>query len=78
MNIYLIERDAFDFLICEYNAHVIVANDEVEVRKVAKRTDSNKETDWDKAKITLQGIYTGERKNPFIILSDFDNGLTGI
>lgn len=75
MNIYLIERDAFDFLSSAYNAHVIAANDEAEVRKVAKKTYSNNETDWDKAKITLQGIYTGEHKNPFIILSDFDAGL---
>ena len=78
MNIYLIEREYHIYMSGAYNAHVIAANDEAEVRKIAKKTYPDKETDWDKAKVTLQGIYTGEHKNPFIILSDFDNGLTGI
>jgi hypothetical protein len=78
MNTYLIERDKFDFLSSAYNAHLIAANNEEEVRKVAKKAYSMNATDWDQAKIVLLGIYTGENKTPFIILSDYNAGLTDI
>ena len=73
MKIYTIEHDEFNY--DAYLGHVIVANDKKEVREIAKKgsADEGKEV-WDKAKIIIEGEYTGKKKEPFTMLSDFRAG----
>ena len=73
MKIFLIEHDEFNY--DAYLGHVIVANDETEVRKLAKEgsADEGKEV-WDKATVTIEGEYTGTKTEPFKMLCDFRAG----
>lgn len=75
MNIYLIER--VDNVGYDENAgHIIVAFDEEQVLKMAKENIYcyEKPYVWDKAVIVKLGIYGGEQKKPFCVLSDFRAG----
>lgn len=58
-----------------YSDFVIVANDENEVREMAKRmaADEGKEP-WKTANITTEGEYIGDKKEPFCLLSSFHAG----
>ena len=70
MKIYLIshERYGSDHFI----AHVVVAHSKDKVRNIAKNCHANEGTEiWDNAKIIVCGNYTGKRKRPFILLSEF-------
>ena len=69
MNIYELSRDTEDWD-C-FIAHVVVAHSRREAKELA---DSGREPcspSWGSAKITKVGIYTGRRKTPFVVLSDF-------
>lgn len=74
MKIYTIETGqsrGYDI----YLGHVIVANDEAEVRQLAKNESADEGGKiWDSAKVTECGDYTCDRTEPFILLSDFNAG----
>lgn len=73
MKIYLIEHKKTDFD-C-YMGHVIVANNETEVRELAKKGYADEGEDvWNKATVTEEGNYSGKIKKPFKLLSDFNAG----
>lgn len=59
----------------EHGGHVVVANNEAEVVFLCKIEAGRYENPnvWDKAEITEEGIYTGNKTKPFIILNDFNN-----
>ena len=70
MSIYLIKRNDCDFD-DETRGHVIVANDEQEVRALAKRgCDAEGGAPWDIAEVTVLGKYTGEKRESFIVMTD--------
>ena len=73
MKIFLIEHNftGYDY----FAGHVIVANNENEVRELAQQ-GSGSEGDgiWDIATIHIVGNYTGNETEPFILLSDFYAG----
>ena len=73
MKIYLIGHDDWGYD-C-YSHFVIVANNETEVRNMAKEmaADEGKEP-WEIAKITEEGIYTGKETEPFCLLDSFHAG----
>jgi len=73
MKIYLIEHKEFDY--DAYMAHIIVANNEIEVVELAKKGSVEEGEDiWDKALITEEGNYSGIKTEPFKLLSDFRAG----
>ena len=74
MKIYTIEQQG-DFCYDSYGGHIIVANSEKEVIKIAmkKSADEGKEV-WKTAKIEECGDYTCHRTEPFILMSDFRAG----
>ena len=74
MKIYTITHDDGG---CDcYNGHVIVANNTNEVISLAQKQSADEGEDvWDNtASINVQGEYTGEETEPFILLSDFHAG----
>lgn len=73
MRIYKIERKKCGY--DEYDAHIIVASDENQVRRLAinKKADESS-MEWRLAKVTLVSDYTGEKVRPFILLSSFNAG----
>lgn len=76
MKIFLIKNN--DFVCFDYDAysgHVIVASNENDVRELAKKCSADEGRDvWEKATVTEEGIYTGTKTEPFILLSDFNAG----
>ena len=73
MKIFLIEHDEFNY--DAYSGHVIVANNENEVRELAKKGSADEGKDiWDKAIVTEEGVYSGTKTEPFKLLSDFHAG----
>ena len=72
MNIYLITCDTEEVEYNYYSGHVIIADNEHEVREVAKilSTNEGKEV-WDKAHIEFLGEYTKDVEKPFMVLSSF-------
>lgn len=73
MKIYLIGHD--DWTWDCYSDMVIVANNKEEVIKLAKDLSADEGEDvWETATITKQGKYTGEKQEPFILLSSFHAG----
>lgn len=74
MKIYLIEQHHDLGWDC-YHAHVIVANNENEVRESATESAAAEGRDaWETAKITIEGVYIGSKTEPFKLLSDFNAG----
>lgn len=73
MKIFIIEHDEFCY--DSYGGHVIVANKVKEVREIAKNkaADEGQEV-WNTATVVICGEYTGDRKEPFILLSSFRAG----
>lgn len=73
MKIYKIDHKEFNY--DAYMGHVIIANTEDEVRKLAqdKFADEGKDV-WVVANIECHGQYTGKETTPFILLSDFNAG----
>ena len=57
------------------SGHVIVANNEQEVRNIAMKVagDEGREI-WNTTKLIKVGNYTGTKTNPFILLTDFYHG----
>ena len=74
MKIFIIEQNENTGYDC-YFAYIIAADFKPTVRRLAADHpgDEGKEV-WQKAKITKIGIYTGRKKRPHIILSDFRAG----
>ena len=73
MNIYLIENTISYY--DSYDSHVIIANNNDEVRMFAKKYAAGEgEKNWEKANIKKIGHYTGEKKKPFVLLSSFNAG----
>ena len=73
MKIFLITHDKWGYD-C-YSGHVIVANNENEVRELAKKGSADEGNDiWDIATVTIEGDYTGNKTEPFKLLSDFHAG----
>lgn len=73
MKIYTIEhgQGGWD----SFHGHVIVANSEQEVRDIAKEKSADEgEEVWDTADVLECGDYTCDRKEPFVLLSDFNAG----
>jgi hypothetical protein len=73
MKIYLIQHTHTEW--DAYMGHVIVANNKEEVIKIAteKAQEEGKRV-WKTAKITEYGQYTGDKTEPFVVLSDFNAG----
>ena len=69
MKIFIIEHNERNW--DSYMGHIIVANNEEEVKYSAKQVsaDEGKEI-WNKIPIFI----VGEKKEPFILLSDFNAG----
>jgi len=58
-----------------YSGHIIVANNENEVRELAKKVSAGEGNDiWDVATVMIEGDYTGNKTEPFKLLSDFNAG----
>lgn len=73
MKIFFITHNKWDYN-C-YLGHVIVANNETEVRELSKKNSASEGIDiWDNATVTVIGEYTGNETKPFILLSDFRAG----
>lgn len=75
MNIYRLHRtDRIDY--DEFAAFVIAAGSPSEAREVAAYSDTGFEpvNCWQTAKLINVGRYTGPRKRPHVILSDFRAG----
>ena len=74
MKIYKIRHTTFDYDF--YVGHVVVANNESEVRGLAKSKKDGMECAdvWDVASIECVGVYAGEEMKPFILLSDYRAG----
>lgn len=70
--IYCNDFQGYDY----YDSHVIVANNVQEVIDLAKKESADEgEENWDNSSIINKvGIYTGEKKEPFILLSSFNAG----
>ena len=70
MKIFSITHDKFGYDF--YLGHIIVANNENEVRELAKKGCSDEGNDiWDVATVTIEGNYTGKKTEPFKLLSDY-------
>lgn len=70
LRIFLVERtDQVDY--DEPYAHVIASHSKTEARIIAfnRAIDENAEV-WKDAKITEIGIYTGDKQEPHIIITD--------
>ena len=75
MNIYLITCDTEEVEYNYYSGHVIVANNEQEVREIAKLLSINEGKEvWDKAHIKIISEYIGDKQIPAVILSSFHAG----
>lgn len=73
MKIFVITHTNYGYDV--YNGHVVIANDESEVRQLAKSLACGEGEDvWDVAEIQQVGIYIDSKKEPFILLSDFSAG----
>lgn len=73
MKIFSIKHDNFSWD-C-YSGHVIVADNEKQVRRLAKINHRDEGKDiWNYAEVMEQGVYTGLETKPFILLSDFNAG----
>lgn len=73
MKIYTIQHDKINYD-C-YIGHVIVANNHEEVRKLAKDIAADEGVEiWNNAIIEKCGEYTCHRKEPFILMSNFNQG----
>ena len=73
MRIFLIKHNYIDYD-CHLG-HIIVADNEKQVRKLAKINYRGEGKDiWNYAEVMEQGVYTGLRTKPFILLSDFNAG----
>lgn len=73
MKIFKISHDnkRYDFFL----GHVIVANNVQEVINLAKHVSADEGISiWDEAIVSEVGNYTGEIRDPFILLSDFNAG----
>lgn len=77
MKIYLIDRFAKDdgnyFSTHDQSiAHVIVADSKKQVRQIAKAQSGDEDKKvWDNATISDLGIYTGRKKTPFLVVTDY-------
>ena len=73
MKIFLIGHDDWG-----YGCHsdfVIVANNETEVREMAKKMAADEgKGPWETAKITEEGTYTGKETKPFRLLASYHAG----
>ena len=78
MNIYLIDADLPIDHYDQLQAAIVIANNTNETRKVIIDEYVGDymeiEENWLKAKITKLGIYTGDIKEPSIILTDYLHG----
>lgn len=73
MKIFLIGHDNWTYD-C-YSDFVIVANNETEVREMAKKMAADEGEDvWETAEITEEGVYTGKETEPFCLLDSFHAG----
>ena len=73
MKIYTIGHEEFEY--DAYMGHVVVANNELEVRELAKKVSVFEgEIVWETAKIEQHGDYTCHRTEPFILLSNYRAG----
>jgi hypothetical protein len=73
MKIFLITHNEFGY--DSYSGHVVVANSEEEVRILAKKDSADEgELVWDTANVSIVGEYSGDKTDPFILLSDFHAG----
>lgn len=74
MPIYHIEQtevDSYDM----HSAHVIIANNEEEVRQLAKKEAGSEGPEvWDTAKITKVGLCLDVFEHPYILLSSYHAG----
>ncbi len=71
MKIYKIQQNIYIWE--AYICHVIVANNEDEVRILAKNISAEEGKEiWETAEIEMFGHYSGDEKEPFIILSDLN------
>jgi len=58
-----------------YSDFVIVANNEAEVREMAKEMSADEgEAVWETAEIDEEGVYTGKHTEPFCLLASFHAG----
>jgi len=75
MRIFKIATEDHNVSCDYYSGHVIVANNEMQVRELAIEVaaDEGKEV-WKTALIENVGLYTGQQKKPFVLLSDFNAG----
>lgn len=76
MNIYLIQYNLMEnYNYDVYDGFVIVANNEEEVRELAKNSHADEgKRIWETAEISKVGYYMGVEVSPFIILSSFNAG----
>lgn len=77
MKIYLIKLPPNKWGYDWYDAHVVVANSEKEVRELVKVDAGNEGTAiWDDnlTAVTEEGQYAGKQKTPFILLSSYIGG----
>jgi hypothetical protein len=75
MNIYLIYRGKVNFPYDTNEAHVIAANVESEVIKMARNLACDEGAAiWDNATIEKVGIYEGGSDKPVLILTSFHAG----
>lgn len=73
MNIYLIKHEEWGYD-C-YDSLIIVANNDNEVRELAKKAHADEGEDiWGTAAITLEGEYRGSQTSPFILHKSFNAG----
>lgn len=74
MKVYLITRETSEFKYDTYFSFVIIANNPEEVRAIAIKQEPQERDIWLNAKVSEEGEYTGEKKNPFILLDNFKAG----
>ena len=75
MNIYSLNIDCVGY--DTYDAHVVVANNEQEARRLAsegKKFCEGARVWLESAAVTLEGTYTGTEVKPHIICSSFNAG----
>ena len=82
MNIYKVDRTETSHIsYYSYAAHIVVANSYEKAKDLVidlcrdnQEWESEQPQDWELANVTLEGIYSGLKTEPFILLSDFTAG----